>query len=57
MNICTQYGFDILIISGSFGGHRRHMTNIGLDDGQQTTPGAWHKLPTGELIIHILKPK
>ena len=26
MNICTKYGFDILIISGSYGGHRRHMT-------------------------------
>ena len=23
MNICTKYGFDILIISGSYGGHRR----------------------------------
>ena len=22
MNICTKYGFDILIISGSYGGHR-----------------------------------
>ena len=37
-NICTKYGFDSLIISGSYGGHRR-----------QTTPGVWHKLPTGEL--------
>ena len=26
MNICTKYGFDILIISGSYGGHRQHMT-------------------------------
>ena len=26
MNICTKYGFDIFIISGSYGGHRRHMT-------------------------------
>ena len=26
MNICTKYGFDILIISGSYGGHRRHTT-------------------------------
>ena len=31
MNICTKYGFDILIISGSYGGHRRHTT----DDGQR----------------------
>ena len=23
MNICTKYGFDILIISGSYGGHRQ----------------------------------
>ena len=22
MNICTKYGFNILIISGSYGGHR-----------------------------------
>ena len=51
-NICTKYGFDSLIISGSYGGHRRHTT----DDGQQTTPGVWHKLPTGELkIIHVNK--
>ena len=33
INICTKYGFDSLIISGSFGGHRRHTT----DDGRQTT--------------------
>ena len=45
INICTKYGFDILIISGSYGGHRRHTT----DDGQQTKPGVWHKLPTSEL--------
>ena len=25
-NICTKYGFDISIISGSYGGHRRHTT-------------------------------
>ena len=47
MNICTKYGFDILIISGSYGGHRRHM----MYDGCQTTPRVWHKLPTGELKI------
>ena len=23
-NICTKYGFNSLIISGSYGGHRRH---------------------------------
>ena len=45
MNICTKYGFDILIISGSYGGHRRHTTY----DGHRTTPRVWHKLPTGEL--------
>ena len=32
INICTNYGFDILIISGSYGGHRRHT----MDDGQRT---------------------
>ena len=47
INICTKYGFDSLIISGSYGGHRRHTT----DDVRRTTPGVWHKLPTGELII------
>ena len=47
INICTKYGFDILIISGSYGGHRRRTT----DDrhGRRTTSGVWHKLPTGEL--------
>ena len=45
MNICTKYGFDILIISSSYGGHRQHMT----DDGRWTTTWVWHKLPTGEL--------
>ena len=34
-----------LIISGSYGGHRRHTTY----DGRRTTPRVWHKLPTGEL--------
>ena len=47
MNICIKYGFDILIISGSYGGHRRHTTY----DGRRTTPRVWHKLPTGELKI------
>ena len=27
INICTKYGFDSLIISGSYGGHRRRMTD------------------------------
>ena len=64
MNICTKYGFDILIISGSYGGHRRHMTYDGrrtTNDGRQTTPGVWHKLPIGELkietkILEVLRP-
>ena len=43
MNICTKYGFDIFIISGSYGGHRRHTMN----DGQRT--GYMYKLLTGEL--------
>ena len=47
INICTKYGVDSFIISGSYGGHRRHTTY----DGRQTMPGVWHKLPTGELII------
>ena len=29
----TQYGFDISIISGSYGGHNRHM----MYDGRRTT--------------------
>ena len=37
--------FDILIISGSYGGHRRHTKY----DGQRTMPRVWHKLPTGQL--------
>ena len=51
MNICTKYGFDILIISGSYGGHRRHTTY----DGRRTIPRVWHKLPTGELKIPCSK--
>ena len=31
MNICTKFRFDILIISGSYGGHRRHT----MYDGQR----------------------
>ena len=26
VQICTKYGLDILIICGSYGGHRRHTT-------------------------------
>ena len=37
MSICTKYGFDILIISGSNGGHRRHK------NGRLTMPKV-HKL-------------
>ena len=33
INICTKYGFDILIISGSYDGHRQHTT----DDSRRTT--------------------
>ena len=33
VNICTKYRFDSLIISGSYGGHRRQTT----DDGRQMT--------------------
>ena len=36
LNICTKYGFDILIISGSYGGHRRHTT----DDERRTPDNA-----------------
>ena len=53
INICIKYGFDSLIISGSYGEHRRHTT----DDGRQTTDdarGIWHKLPTGELMNFTL---
>ena len=42
-------GFDSLIISDSYGEHRRHTT----DNGRRTTPAVWHKFPTGELIIYI----
>ena len=34
-----------IIISGSYGGHRRHKRG----NRRQATPGVWHKLPTGEL--------
>ena len=40
MNNYTKYGFNNLIISGSYGGHRRHTTDNAM---------VWHKLPTGEL--------
>ena len=38
-----EHRFDVLIISGSYGGHRRHTKY----DGQRTMPRVWHKLPTG----------
>ena len=50
MNIYAKYRFDILIISGSYGGHRRHT----MDDGRRTMPQVWHKLPIGELTIKSL---
>ena len=50
INICTKCGFDSLIISGTYSGHDRRWTT---DDGQWTTPGVWHKLPTGELKINV----
>ena len=61
-NICTKYGFDILIISGSYGGHRRHMMDDSrrtIHAGRQTTPRVWHKLPTGELKMaqNVSRPK
>ena len=40
---------ESFIISGSYGGHRRHT----MDDGRRTRPGVWHKLPTGELKTFI----
>ena len=48
MNISTKYGFDILIISGSYAEHRQHTPY----DGWRTRPGVWHKLTTGELKRH-----
>ena len=33
INICIKYGFDILIISGSYGGHKRHRTYDGQHHG------------------------
>ena len=29
INICTKYGLDSFIISGSYGGHRQHATDEG----------------------------
>ena len=51
LNICIKYGFVTSIISGSYGGHRRHK----MYDGRRTTPWVWHKLPTGELKIFLSK--
>ena len=44
MNICTKYGFDILITSGSYGGHRQHTMYDRRRHG-------YDKLPLGELKI------
>ena len=38
-----KYGFDIFIISGSYGGHNATQHNI-----RRKTPGLWHKLQTGD---------
>ena len=35
INICTKYGFDSLIISGSYGGHRGHTTHDGTQKSQK----------------------
>ena len=44
INICTKYDFDSFIISGSYDTVDTQLTM----DGGLTTPGVWHKLPTGE---------
>ena len=36
IHVCTKYGLDSLIISGSYGGHRWHTA----DDGWPTTDNA-----------------
>ena len=46
INICTEYGFDSLIISGRYGGHRQHTTD---------NARVWHKLPTDELKIVFIR--
>ena len=47
INICTKYGFDILITSWSYWGHRQHT----IDNGQRQ--GYGYQLPTGELKINV----
>ena len=45
MNICTKFEYDILMISGSYGGLIRHTTD--------NARGMAFKLPTGEVkIVH-----
>ena len=41
INICTKYGFNILIISG--------IVMVDTDNGRRTTPWVWCELPTTEL--------
>ena len=43
VNVCTKYGFDSLIISGSYGRHRQHTRTW--EDGRRTSDNG----PTGEL--------
>ena len=50
MNICTKYVFDILIISCTYGGQRRRMTDI-------ATGMAYIKLPTSELKTCICRKR
>ena len=54
MNICTKYGFDILIISGSYGGHRRllgHFTgNCHFIGNREAT--SWEKILGRKLPLH-----
>ena len=36
--ICNKYEFDILIICGSYGGHKRHTTTMDNDTGMAQAP-------------------
>ena len=38
INICSKYGFDSLIISGSYGGHRQHTTDKSQGYGISSSP-------------------
>ena len=48
INICSKYGFDILIVFGSYGGHRGHKTY----DGWGTTTYRRRTTPT---CIHLVQ--